>query len=154
MGVSELYTPALMEHSSDPDYKYEMDDPTCTHEGVNPSCGDDIVLELRLDGDTISEVSFTGSGCAISQASTDMMADLVTGMTLEEARAKCDLFRRMARGEETDADMLADELGDASCLRSVARMPARVKCAELGWRTLGEMIEERERAGADGGASA
>ena len=137
MASTDLYTPALLEHGGDPENKYEMAHPTHSHEGVNPSCGDDVVVHLRVEDGRIAEVSFTGSGCAVSQASADMMADALTGTTVGRARELCGLFGRMARGEETDPDELAP-LGEAACLASVARMPARVKCAELGWRTVAE----------------
>lgn len=143
MANADLYTPALLEHGSDPDNRYEMPCPTCSRAGLNPSCGDDIVLSLRVEDGRIAEAAFTGSGCAVSQASTDMMADAVAGLPLAEARALCGLFERMVRGEEADPAALAP-LGEAACLRSVARMPARVKCAELGWRTLAELIDGLE----------
>ena len=84
--MASIYTAALMEHNAHPDYKYQMDEPTCTHDGVNPSCGDELTLSLRLRGDRIEEAAFTGHGCAVSQAAADMMADLVTGETVGEAR--------------------------------------------------------------------
>ena len=87
--INPLYTPALMEHSSEPDYKYEMECATCTHEGVNPSCGDDLTLSLRInDKGVIEEAAWQGIGCAVSQASADMMSDLITGMDANEALAK------------------------------------------------------------------
>lgn len=142
MGLNDIYTAALMEHNAHPDYKYQMDAPTCSHEGVNPSCGDDITLSLRLSGDVIEEVAFTGHGCAVSQASADIMADLVTDKTVDEARRLCELFLAMIRGEVTDGDELAD-LGEAAQLKSISLMPARVKCAELGWRTCMKMLDDR-----------
>lgn len=148
MSVRDLYTPALIEHSSDPFNKYEMDCATCRHEGVNPSCGDDIVLSLRLGDDgRIAEAAFTGTGCAVSQASADMMADLIVGKGPREARDLADLFIRMARGDEKDVLVLEDRLGEAACLQSISRMPARVKCAELAWRTLDQMLADREAGG-------
>ena len=84
--MASIYTAALMEHNAHPDYKYQMEEPTCTHDGVNPSCGDELTLALRLRGDRIEEAAFTGHGCAVSQAAADMMADLVTGETVGEAR--------------------------------------------------------------------
>ncbi|MBR2834850.1 MAG: SUF system NifU family Fe-S cluster assembly protein [Coriobacteriales bacterium] len=148
MPINELYTPALLEHSQDPFNKYAMENPTCTHEGINPSCGDDIVLSLRLsDSDIIEEAAFTGSGCAVSQASADMMADLVCGLDLAQARDLCKLFIQMARGEATDTELLTERLGEAACLKTIARMPARVKCAELAWRTLDQMLEDRQSGG-------
>lgn len=129
-----------MDHVSNPDYKYKMEDATYSHEGINPSCGDDLVLDVRLGDDgTIAEVSWTGSGCAVSQGSADMMSDLMVGETPEHARELCHLFGRMIRGEETDASVL-EELDEAAELESISHMPARVKCAELAWRTLDEML--------------
>ena len=148
MASNSIYTAALMEHNAHPDYKYEMDDPSLSHEGVNPSCGDEITLEMKFDGDTIDEVSFTGSGCAVSQASADILSDLITEESVDEARRLCNLFLAMIRGEVTDEDELAD-LGEAAELKSISRMPARVKCAELGWRTALTMLDEREKAEGD-----
>lgn len=142
MGLNDIYTAALMEHNAHPDYKYEMDAPTCSHEGVNPSCGDDITLSLKLDGDTIEEAAFTGHGCAVSQSSADIMADLITDESVDHARQLCDLFLAMIRGEVTDDAELAP-LGEAAQLKSISLMPARVKCAELGWRTCMTMLDDQ-----------
>ena len=124
-----------MEHNAHPDYKYELADYTHEHEGVNPSCGDEMTLRLRLDGDVIEEAAFTGHGCAVSQASADIMADLITGETVEEARRLSALFIGMIQGQELSEEDIED-LDEAYELESIKRMPARVKCAELAWRTL------------------
>ena len=137
--MGNIYTAALMEHTAHPDYKYDLENATDKHEGVNPSCGDELVLKLRVENGVIEEAAFTGHGCAVSQASADMMADLVTGETVEEARRLCGLFLKMVKGEELTEDERED-LDEAAELESISRMPARVKCAELGWRTLSEMI--------------
>ena len=129
-----------MEHNAHPDYKYVMDSPTHSHEGVNPSCGDAITLSLRVEDGRIAECAFTGSGCAVSQASTDIMADLVTDETVDEALRLTDLFLKMIRGEADDAEL--EDLGEAAELKGIALMPARVKCAELGWRTLSTILTE------------
>ena len=141
MANANVYTAALMEHNAHPDYKYEMTDFTHEHEGVNPSCGDEMVLRLRLSGDgsTIEEAAFTGSGCAVSQANADIMAELITGESVSEARRLSELFIRMIQGEDLDADEQED-LDEAYELQSISRMPARVKCAELAWRTLDSMF--------------
>ena len=141
MANANVYTAALMEHNAHPDYKYEMTDFTHEHEGVNPSCGDEMVLRLRLSGDgsTIEEAAFTGSGCAVSQASADIMAELITGESVSEAKRLSELFIRMIQGEDLDADEQED-LDEAYELESISRMPARVKCAELAWRTLDSMF--------------
>lgn len=142
MAANDLYTSQFLDHVSHPDYKYKLDDPTHTHEGVNPSCGDELVLEIRLaDDGTIEEAAYTGHGCAVSQASADMMSDLMIDRTPEEALELCELFMAMVRGEVTDPDQL-ELLGDAAVLQSISHMPARVKCAQLAWRTLEEMLKE------------
>ena len=144
MAVTDLYNAAFMDHVSHPDYKYQLEDADCSHEGVNPSCGDELTFSVRFaDDGTIEEAAFTGHGCAISQASADIMSDLMIDKTPEEARELCALFMRMVRGEETDEAAL-EALEDGVLLRDIAHMPARVKCAELAWRTLDEMLAGRE----------
>ena len=141
MASGNVYTAALMEHNAHPDYKYELADFTHEHEGVNPSCGDEMVLRLRLSADesTIEEAAFTGQGCAVSLASADIMAELITGESVEEAKRLIDLFLRMIQGDELSSDE-QDDLDEAYELKAISRMPARVKCAELGWRTLDSML--------------
>ena len=148
MAVNPLYNAQFIDHAQHPDYKYQMDDPTMSHEGINPSCGDELTFSVRLaDDGTIEEAAFVGSGCAISQASADMMSDLMVDKTPQEAIELCELFKRMIRGEETDVDLLEEQLDEAAMLRDIAHMPARVKCAELAWRTLQEMLEQNGVAG-------
>ncbi|WP_303249816.1 Fe-S cluster assembly sulfur transfer protein SufU [uncultured Slackia sp.] len=143
--MASIYTAALMEHHAHPDYKYEMDGATHSREGVNPSCGDQLTLSLRVEDGVVEEAAFSGSGCAVSQASADIMADLVTGETVDEARRLCALFLAMVRGEELSEEDLED-LDEAAQLESIARMPARVKCAELAWRTLETLLDETNAA--------
>ena len=143
MAVTDLYNAEFMDHVSHPDYKYQMECPDCTHEGVNPSCGDELTFSVRFaDDGTIDEAAFTGHGCAISQASADIMADLITGETVEEARRLAELFLAMIRGEKLSEEDLED-LDEAAQLQDISHMPARVKCAELAWRTLDGMLEGR-----------
>ena len=141
MANGNIYTAALMEHNAHPDYKYEMDDATHVHQGVNPSCGDDITLSLRLEDGIIDEAAFQGSGCAVSQASADIMADLITDKTPAEVLELGELFLAMIRGEVDDPAALAP-LGEAAQLQGISRMPARVKCAELAWRTALTMLAD------------
>lgn len=141
MAELDLYNAQFMDHVHNPDYKYQMEDATCSHAGVNPSCGDELTFSIRLGGDgTIEEAAFTGHGCAISQASADIMSDLMIGKTPGEAIELCRLFMGMVRGEVTDEAEI-DRLDEAALLRDISHMPARVKCAELAWRTLEEMLE-------------
>lgn len=140
--VGNIYTAALMQHNSHPDYKYEMEDCTCSHEGINPSCGDELTLQLRIEDDVIEEASFIGSGCAVSQASADMMADLITGESVKEAKRLVGLFLGMIKGE-TLSEEDKEDLDEAAELESISRMPARVKCAELAWRTLEKLLADK-----------
>lgn len=140
--VGNIYTAALMQHNAHPDYKYEMENCTCSHEGVNPSCGDELTLQLRIEDGVIEEASFVGSGCAVSQASADMMADLITGETVEEAKRLVGLFLGMIKGDQL-SDEDREDLDEAAELESISRMPARVKCAELAWRTLEKLLAEK-----------
>ena len=140
--VGNIYTAALMQHNSHPDYKYEMEGCTCSHEGINPSCGDELTLQLRIESGVIEEASFVGSGCAVSQASADMMADLITGETVEEAKRLIGLFLGMIKGE-TLSEEDKEDLDEAAELESISRMPARVKCAELAWRTLEKLLADK-----------
>ena len=136
-----FYNEILTEHNIHPEFKHDLPDADIVLEGVNPSCGDDIWLKLRTDGDTIVDGAFIGDGCAISQASTDIMLGMIVGKSREEALRLGDLFLRMIRGEASEEEI--DSLEEASALRDVSHMPARVKCAMLGWRTLREALGEK-----------
>jgi nitrogen fixation NifU-like protein len=151
MGLESIYQGALMEHNAYPTCKYQMDEATHVHEGVNPSCGDDIVLSLQVRDGVIQEAAFQGHGCAISQASADIMAELITDKSVGEAEAMAEAFLAMIRGEQL-TDEQRDALGEAAELEGISRMPARVKCAQLGWRTLKQIIDD-DAAGAKGSSS-
>jgi nitrogen fixation NifU-like protein len=140
MDLSAIYTELIMEHNSSSHNKRHMESPDLVLKGRNPSCGDEIELELKLKEGIIEDASFTGVGCAISQASTSMMIDLIKGKTVEEAKRLMDLFLGMIKREITK-DELLEELEDAAALKNISNMPARVKCAVLSWHTLGESIK-------------
>ena len=112
-------------------------------EGVNPSCGDDIFLELKVEDGVVVDGAFEGDGCAISQASADMMLELGICRSKEEALHLADLFLKMIKGSITDEEK--DELEEASVLQDIAHMPARVKCAVLGWHTMQELLKTEEK---------
>ena len=133
-----FYNEILTEHNRNPYHKHPLKVVDLMLEGVNPSCGDDIFLNLKMNGDVIEDASFQGDGCAISQASVDIMLDLVIGKTKEEAMHLADLFFRMIKGTVSDEEL--EELEEASALVDISHMPARVKCAVLGWHTLMEML--------------
>ena len=138
MTTNPFYNEILTEHNVRPEFKHELPDADIVLDGVNPSCGDEIQLRLKLDGDTITGGAFIGDGCAISQASTDIMLGMIVGKRKDEALHLADLFLRMIRGEASEEEI--DRLEEASTLRDVSHMPARVKCALLGWRTLREAL--------------
>ena len=141
METRSFYNEILTEHNMRPEFKHDLPDADIVLEGVNPSCGDDIFLKLKLDGDTISDGAFVGDGCAISQASADIMLGMVIGKKKEEALKLADLFFRMSKGEASDEEL--DELEEASALKDISHMPARVKCAVLGWHTLQEVLNKK-----------
>ena len=110
--------------------------------GKNPNCGDEIEIELKLDGNKIQDIGFTGHGCAISQASTSIMIDTLKGKTIEEAREIIKTFIEMIKREITDEEELK-KLEDAIAFRNISNMPARVKCALLAWHTIEDMLKEQ-----------
>ena len=141
MELKDLYREIVNDHNINPLHKFEMEDPDLVLRGVNPSCGDDISLMLRIKDDVITDASYTGCGCAISQASVDMMIDNVIGLTRDEAPLRIEIFLGMIEGTITDEKKL-EELDEAMYLSAISHMPARVKCAVLGWRTLKKILIE------------
>ena len=147
MDVKSLYAEILNEHNLNPSHKGVMQDASLTLRGVNPSCGDDIYLQLKVDEKgIITEGSFNGSGCAISQASVDMMLDDIIGRPVEEALRLSELFTDMIHGKVSD-DSALEELDEAASLKNISFMPARVKCAVLGWHTMEEMLKNGKSEG-------
>ncbi len=134
-----FYNEILTEHNMHPDFKHDIEGADIVLDGINPSCGDEIQLKLKTDGDIITDGAFVGDGCAISQASTDIMLGMIIGQSKETALKYADIFMRMIRGEATEEEI--DSLEEASALRDISHMPARVKCAMLGWRTLSEALK-------------
>ena len=141
MENSNFYNEILTEHNMHPDFKHDIEDADIVLDGINPSCGDEIQLKLKTDGDIITDGAFVGDGCAISQASTDIMLGMIIGQSKEKALEYADIFMRMIRGEASDEEI--DSLEEASALRDISHMPARVKCAMLGWRTLSEALKDK-----------
>ena len=140
MAHNTFYNEILTDHNMNPAHKYELPDANMTLEGVNPSCGDDIVLNLKVSDGIITDGSYEGSGCAVSQASADIMLDLVIGKSIEEAQRLADIFMRMIKDKITDEEL--EELEEAAALQDISHMPSRVKCAVLGWRTMNEIFSD------------
>ncbi len=135
-----FYNEILIDHNLHPGHKHDLPDADMEMRGYNPTCGDDITMKLKVQDGVIVDGAFQGSGCAISQASADMMLDLVIGKTQEEALRLSDIFLRMIKGTATEDEI--DELEEAASLQDVSHMPARVKCAVLGWHTMERMFDE------------
>lgn len=140
MPSNTFYNEILIEHNLHPEHKHDLPDANLVLEGVNPSCGDDIWLKLKVEDRMITDGAFVGDGCAVSQASADMMLDLIIGKSKEDALKLADIFFGMIKGEVSDEEL--DSLEEASVLKDVAHMPARVKCAVLDWHTMEEMLKE------------
>ena len=143
MDLKALYTQLILDESRNPCHRYKMDRPTCCGVGKNPSCGDHLELQMKLDDGEkkIEKVSFIGEGCAISQASASIMSELLEGKTVEEARDLLHEFIRMIRDGEVEDDA-EDRLEDAVAFQDIANMPARVRCAVLAWHTALNLLGE------------
>lgn len=131
--LSELYQEVILDHNKRPRNFRAIEAPSHHAEGYNPLCGDRLTLFLTVDGDRITDLSFQGSGCAISKASASLMTDALKGLTLAEAEQ---LFQRFHRMVTTPPDTPVEDLGKLSVFAGVREFPVRVKCASLAWHTL------------------
>ena len=141
--MEDLYNDLIMEHSMNSYNKKTLDGATCCEMGHNPNCGDEIELQIKLNGDIIEDMAFTGHGCAISQASTSIMIDTLRGKTIEEAKEIVKAFIDMIKRETKNEDDLK-KLEDAIVFKNVSNMPARVKCALLAWHTIEDLLNKQE----------
>ena len=144
--LSEIYNELIMEHSMNSYNKKKLQNANYEEVGHNPNCGDEITLEVKLDGDKIEDMAFSGHGCAISQASTSIMIDTLKGKTVKEAKDIIKTFIGMIKREQESEDDL-EKLEDAIAFRNIANMPARVKCALLAWHTLEDILNKNEENG-------
>jgi len=133
--LRELYQEVILEHSKAPRNYCEMGTANHTVEGYNPLCGDHFTVYLNLDGDSIRDISFQGSGCAISTASASMMTQSVKGKTRVEAEKLFDQFHKLVTGQ-SPANGNRAELGKLAAFSGVSEFPVRVKCATLAWHAL------------------
>ena len=139
--LDNIYNELIMEHSMNSYNKKKLEKVDYCEIGHNPNCGDEITLELKLDGNKIQDMAFLGHGCAISQASTSIMIDTLKGKTIEEAKEIIKTFIEMIKRETANEEELR-KLEDAIAFKNVANMPARVKCALLAWHTIEEMLNK------------
>jgi nitrogen fixation NifU-like protein len=138
--LDDLYQEVILDHNKRPRNFHPMDDGRKA-EGYNPLCGDRLTVYLRLTDGVITDVSFQGSGCAISKASASLMTETVKGKTLAEAEA---LFERFHRMVTTPPAEEVEDLGKLSALAGVRQFPLRVKCASLAWHTLRAAADARD----------
>lgn len=139
--IEDVYNDLIMEHSMNSYNKKKLESCDFCEKGHNPNCGDEIELQIKLDGDKIADMAFTGHGCAISQSSTSIMIDVLRGKTIEEAKKIIETFINMIKREpQTEEDL--KELDEAIAFKNVANMPARVKCALLAWHTLEDLLNK------------
>ena len=139
--LNDLYQEVILDHNKRPRNFRVIEGPSHHAEGFNPLCGDQLSLTLRVDGDTISDVAFQGSGCAISKASASLMTDAIKGKSVDEAQS---LFQRFHSMVTTPPAQPVENMGKLSVLAGVREFPVRVKCASLAWHTLKAALDRKE----------
>ena len=142
--LKDLYQEVIVDHNRSPRNFGKLENPDRTLEGFNPLCGDRLTLYLNMNDNTIDEISFDGSGCAISVASASLMTDAMKGKTAEEAEDIFNSFHQLVTSDGDDID--SEKLGKLAALAGVREYPTRVKCATLCWHTLHSALEGNEKA--------
>mgnify|MGYP000056540660 CR=1 FL=1 len=145
-GLDDIYNDLIMEHSMNSYNKKNLESYDYCELGHNPNCGDEIQIQVKLNGNIIENMAFTGHGCAISQSSTSIMIDTLKGKTIEQAKEIIKTFINMIK-RETKSEEELEKLEEAIAFRNVANMPARVKCALLAWHTIEDMLNEDNNQG-------
>jgi len=144
--LHDLYQEMILDHNKRPRNCRRMAAPSCSADGHNPLCGDRIKVYVDLEGDVVKDVSFEGSGCAISTASASLMTESVKGKTVSEAKALFGKFHRMITGQREATDQNGGpELGKLEVFSGVGRFPTRVKCATLAWHTIKAALEDQDK---------
>jgi nitrogen fixation NifU-like protein len=146
VSLNELYREVILDHYRAPRHHDHLDAPDATAEGKNPLCGDEVTVELELDGDVIRNIGAIGVGCSISQASASMMTEAVVGKDREDVDEVIRKFKAMMTIEESDEEIVDPDrpgavLGDLEALQGVRKFPVRIKCADLPWITLEQALE-------------
>src|SRR5687767_8275584 len=143
MSLDELYKEVILDHYKSPRNKRPLSDATVSLHKNNPLCGDEITIHARVEDGKVTEVSFEGQGCSISQASASMLTESVAGKTTKDANALVTEFRSMMEGK---AEPDEEEFGDLMALHGVVKYPVRIKCAVLGWDTLQDALGQSSKA--------
>ena len=141
--LDDLYRDILMEHYKFPRGRKRLEHADIHNEGQNPACGDELEMDLELDGDTVKDIYVSCVGCAVSVASGSMLAEMIRGKSISEVKKIADTIKAMLKGEETPKNV---DLGDLESLRGVKKFPVRIKCALLSWTTLIDAIAAKEQS--------
>ena len=141
-GIDDLYQEVILDHYRRKRGEGSLENPSVAVDQNNPLCGDEIHLELNIEGGVVTEIAHSGDGCSISQASMSMMSEALVGKPLDEALGTVEHFRMVMHGSEEGDE---DRLGDAIALEGVAKYPVRVKCALLGWMAAKDAIQTYQR---------
>lgn len=140
-----LYQQLILDHAADPEGRGDVAGFQPQSHQINPTCGDEVTLGIRMDGDRIAEVRWEGQGCAISQASASLLAGIIGGTSTSDAHAFIDEFRTVMRSRG-QLELSGERFGDAVALNGVSRYVARVKCAMLSWVALEQALAQLEQA--------
>ncbi len=141
--LNELYQEVILDHNKNPRNFREIENPDKQADGNNPLCGDQLKVFVKIDGEKVADVSFVGSGCAISKASASMMTQVLKGKNIREAEVLFDEFHRMVTGK-LDIEQDENSLGKLRIFAGVLEFPARVKCASLSWHTVNAALHGEE----------
>lgn len=146
MSLDDLYRDVILDHYRSPRNRGTLEDADAHAEGFNPLCGDQVSIDLRFDGDTVSAVAISGQGCSISQSSASMMSEAIVGRTRDDIRELVSRFKGMMSIEDgvdpgLDPERPGAVLGDLEALQGVKQFPVRIKCANLAWTTLEEALQ-------------
>ena len=139
--LQELYQELILDHNRRPRNRRALESPSAKAEGYNPLCGDRVTVFINVENDKVKDVTFEGSGCAISTASASLMTETLKGKTLDEAKALFSRFHSLVTGDPSESD-LGEGLGKLEVFSGVCRYPARVKCATLAWHTVKSALDE------------
>ena len=142
---SDLYQELILDHNKRPRNQRKLDDADRRAEGYNPLCGDRVTVYVKVDGDVITDITFNGSGCAISTASASLMTEALKGKTLAEARAMFRKFHGLVT-DDAEESIEGPGLGKLEVFSGVCQYPARVKCATLAWHTVNAALEKDGKA--------
>lgn len=140
MSLEDLYRETILDHNQSPRNRRALENPTKTVGLLNPTCGDQIKLDLQLNHDTVADVGFTGQGCSISMASASMLTEAIKGKSIEDALALARHFKAFLTGTPSPVG-----LGDLEALQGVSQFPSRVKCATLAHNALEKALTEQDR---------